>query len=316
MMAAVVGAFSYGVHALQHPVDGPPALGGKTVPLQFAAVQPDVPESYKNDEAHVRQIFDRYNGLTEAALVLRPQLLIWPEAATLADIYEPNTFAWLKEIAGSTDAAFMFGSFLSPPGQGDYNIAACLTRHGQAVQIYRKMHLVPFGEYIPLRHAFPLFAWIAGELVPHDLLAGTEYSLFQLDTPPVRVGPLICFEDTDGDHDRHFVQRGAQLLINITNDSWFGRSPGAWQHLANAMFRCVENRRPMIRDGNTGITCVIDAEGRIELEAPAFTEGFRKDTVNVPADGPVTFYTRHGDWLVYVCVALTIAAIPFRFFRK
>jgi apolipoprotein N-acyltransferase len=321
LMAAVVGAFSYGVHVLQHPVDLPARQGGKTVPLQVAAIQPDIPESYKSDEAHVQEIFNRYNGLTRTALALQPQLLLWPEAATLDDLYEPNTFGWLREIAGTTDAAFMFGSFLSPPGEGDYNIAACLTRRGRDVQIYRKMHLVPFGEYIPLRHAFPLFAWIVGELVPHDLLAGKEYTVFKLDTPPIRVGPLICFEDTDGDHDRHFVEAGAQVLVNITNDSWFGRSPGAVQHLANAMFCTIENRRPLVRDANTGITCIIDAEGRLQHDlrgenGSPFIEGVLYGTVNVPTAGPLTFYTRHGDWLVYLCVAVTIAAIPFRWIRK
>jgi len=317
MMAAIVGAFAYGVHAMLHAVDLAPANGGNTIPFRIAAVQPDIPESYKSDAAHQQIIEDRYDSLTHTALAWEPQLLLWPEAATLTDLFEPGTLQYLREIAASTDAAFLLGSFLSPPGGGEYNIAACLTRHGQGIQIYRKMHLVPFGEYIPLRNTFPLFAKIAGELVPGDLLAGTEVTLFQTDTPPLRLAPLICFEDTDGPLARRFALQGAQILVNITNDSWFGRSPGATQHLANAVFRAVENRRPLIRDANTGVTCIIDAQGRIlhdlrDADGATFLEGVLFGTVNVPRAGPVTFYTRHGDWLTYGAAAVACIAIALR----
>ena len=324
MMAAVVGAFSYGVHALQHPVDLPPRQGGDTIALRIAALQPDIPESYKSDAAHVQQIYDRYDAFTHTALAWQPDLLIWPEAATLTDLFEPNTFAYLKQIAASTDATFLLGSFLSQPDGGEYNIAACLSRHGKDLQIYRKMHLVPFGEYIPLRNSFPLFAKIAGELVPSDLRPGTEYTVFHLDTPPLRFAPLICFEDTDGDHTRHFVNRGAegaQLLVNITNDSWFGRSPGAEQHLANAFFRAIENRRPLVRAANTGVTCIIDAEGRDthdlrNADGTPFLEGILFGTVFVPRNPVCTFYTRYGDWVAYAAAGVAVAAIGFFVFRK
>jgi len=318
-MAAIIGTFSYGVHALQHPVDSPGAPDSTL--LRVAALQPDIPESYKDDQAHQQQIYDRYDSLTRTALAWQPQLLIWPEAATLTDLFEPDTFAWLKQIDASTDAAFLLGSFLSPPDGGEFNIAACLTSHGQTVQVYRKMHLVPFGEYIPLRHTFPLFAKIAGGLVPGDLRPGTEFTNFQLDSPPLRIAPLICFEDTDGDHTRRFVlpacpgtkNPGAQLLVNITNDSWFGTSPGSAQHLANALFRTVENRRPLVRAANTGITCIIDAEGRIlhslrNSDGSTFLEGILFGTVTVPHTPPVTFYTRHGEWIPYVSSLATLLA--------
>lgn len=321
MMACVVGSFSYGVHALQHPVDRPPANGGNTVPLRIAALQPDIPESYKSDAAHVQQIYDRYDALTHTALAWQPQLLIWPEAATLTDLFDADTFGYLKQIAASTDAAFLLGSFQSMPDGGEFNIAACLTAHGKAVGVYRKMHLVPFGEYIPLRHSFPLFAKIAGELVPSDLRPGTEYTVFHIDSPPLRLAPLICFEDTDGDHTRRSVNRGAQLLVNITNDSWFGRSPGAAQHLANALFRTIENRRPLVRAANTGVTCIIDSEGRVlhdlrNADGTPFLEGVLFGTVFVPRDAGFTFYARYGDWVAYMAAAIAAVAICFRFIRN
>jgi apolipoprotein N-acyltransferase len=317
-MAAVVAVFAYGVRALQHPVDLPPAAGGNTVALRIAAVQPDIPESYKSDAAHVQQIYERYDALSRTALAWQPQLLIWPEAATLTDLFEPDTFGYLKELLAGSDTAFLLGSFLSPPGDGDYNIAACLTRHGQDVQIYRKMHLVPFGEYIPLRHSFPLFAKIAGELVPGDLRAGSEYMIFHTDSPPLRFAPLICFEDTVGDETRRFAGRGAQLLVNITNDSWFGRSPGSTAHLANALFRAIETRRPLVRDTNTGVTCIVDAEGRVihslrNQSGTPFLEGVLFGTVYVPRDPPVTMYVRYGDWMAYLSVLVAGVVIVLRF---
>jgi apolipoprotein N-acyltransferase len=336
MMASVVLAFAYGVHALQHPIDLPPARGGDTIPLRIAAIQPEIQESDKwnRDPARDQPIDERYTRYTYFALTVppHPQLLLWPEAATLYDLYEPGTFDYLTNLAASTDSALLVGSFLSPPERGDYNIAACMTRHGQSIQIYRKMHLVPFGEYIPLRHSFPLFARIAGQLVPGDLRPGADYALFQLDTPPLRIAPLICFEDTDGDLTRRFAGRGAQLLVNITNDSWFGNSPGSTQHLNNAIFRTIENRRPLVRAANTGVTCIIDAEGRMvkALAKPGdpnhssrnppvtigdFTDHVLFGTVDVPRQGPVTLYMRYGDWLAMAAVAIAAAAIAFRFFR-
>jgi apolipoprotein N-acyltransferase len=319
-MASVVGAFAYGVHALWHPIDLPPASGGNTIPLRFAAVQPDIPESEKSDAAHIQQIYDRYDALTHTALAWNPQILLWPEAATLTDLFDSGTFAWLKEIASSTGAAFILGSFLSPPGQGDYNIAACLTRHGQDVQVYRKIHLVPFGEYIPLRHSFPLFAKIAGELVPGDMRPGSEYTLFNLDTPPLHVAPLVCFEDTVGDLTRRMAGKGGQLLVNITNDSWFGASPGSLEHLDNALFRAIETRRPLLRDTNTGVTCLVDAQGRVlqslrDAAGSTFLEGVLFGTVYVPRAPPTTLSIRFGDWLPLLSVTITVAAIAFLFIR-
>ncbi len=317
MMASVVAVFAYGVNALQHPVDLPPASGGDTIPLRIAAVQADVPESDRS-QANAQAIADRYANLTLACLTLKPQLLIWPEAATLSDLFEPHTFHFLKSLVADSDSAFLLGSIYSPPTGGDYNVAACLTHHGADIQIYRKMHLVPFGEYMPLRHAFPIFVWIAGELVPSDLSAGSEYTILNIDAPPLRLAPLICFEDTLGDETRRFVGRGGQLLVNITDDSWFGHSPGASAHLANAVFRAIENRRPLVRAANTGVTCVVDAQGRV-LDAlrnpdgtPSFSYGFLADTVYVPRNGPVTLYTRFGDWVGYGCVLVALGAVAFR----
>ena len=310
MMAAVVGSFAYGVHALQHPVTD-------TVPLRLAAIQPAIKESDKWSRETAEKIYDRYAELSDLAFAHSPnlQLLIWPEAATLEDLYKPDDLEFLRDVIGDHNAAFLLGSFESPIGGGDYNIAACLTHRAKDVQVYRKMHLVPFGEYIPARHSFPLFAKIAGELVPGDMLPGKDYTVFKIDDPPLRIAPLICFEDTLGDQTRRFVQQDAQLMINITNDSWFGESAGAAQHLANAKFRAVENRRPLVRCANTGVTCVIDSLGRVVDQlsdangSPSFQAGMLSVTVDVPRHGPVTFYTQHGDWVAWLAVACSLIGL-------
>ena len=116
---------------------------------------------------------------------------------------------------------------------------------------------------------------------------------------------LICFEDTLGELTRRFVQKGAQVLVNITNDGWFAHSPAAEQHLANAVFRAVENRRPLMRCGNTGVTCAVDSKGRVDLWLKPFQQGFAVREVRIPTRGPVTFYTRHGDWFSHVAMLIT-----------
>jgi apolipoprotein N-acyltransferase len=176
------------------------------------------------------------------------------------------------------------------------------------------MHLVPFGEYIPLRHSFPPFAAIAGIWVPGDFAAGTEHTVFDLTSGDVRVAPLICFEDTVGDLVRRFVVNGANLLVDVTNDGWFLHSSGSRQHLANAIFRCVENRRPMVRAANTGVTCFVNEFGRVtkflhDEKGSTFVEDVLNGEVSVPQDRELTFYSRHGELFAKLCVVVTLLTI-------
>src|SRR5438067_1117525 len=194
-------------------------------------------------------------------------------------------------------------------------IVALLVSHSdQRIQIYRKIHLVPFGEYIPLRHSFPLFAAIASTWVPGDFARGTEHTVFSLTNADVRAAPLICFEDTVGDLVRRFVVNGANLLVDVTNDGWFLHSSGSRQHVANALFRCVENRRPMVRAANTGVTCFVNEFGRVtqilqDDTGNTFNEGVLTGEINVPQDRYLTFYAQHGELFAELCAAVTAVAI-------
>jgi apolipoprotein N-acyltransferase len=176
------------------------------------------------------------------------------------------------------------------------------------------VHLVPFGEYVPLRHSFPLFAVVAGKWVPGDFDAGKDYTVFRLTNSDVQVAPLICFEDTIGELTRQFVLKGANLLADVTNDGWFLHSAGSQQHLANSVFRCVETRRPMVRAANTGVTCFINEFGRVtqvlqDETGSTFSEGALTGEVHVPAERSLTFYTRHGELFAKLCAAVTLIAL-------
>ena len=182
------------------------------------------------------------------------------------------------------------------------------------MQIYRKVHLVPFGEYIPLRHSFPLFAAVASKWVPGDFEAGRDYTVFRLTNHDVQLAPLICFEDTIGELTRQFVLKGANLLSDVTNDGWFLRSAGSQQHLVNAIFRCVETRRPMVRAANTGVTCFVNEFGRVtqllrDDTGSTFGGGVLLGDVSVPTTGQLTFYVRHGELFAKVCTYVTLIAI-------
>ena len=319
-MALVAGVIVFGVRTVFGP--GPVESG---TPLTVAAVQANIPELEKRDLAFEKRTLERYTFLTETALACNPQLLVWPEAATPRAIFGDETnFNFVHNFAGRGDFNFLLGTldFDEDDGGHDYNVAALLTDHGETIQTYRKVHLVPFGEFIPYRHSFPLFAWIVGDLVPCDLTPGKEPSVLHLSRPDLRVGTLVCFEDTLGDLTRRFVLKGAQFLVNITNDGWFQKSQGAEQHLANAVFRAVENRRPLLRVANTGVTALIDPLGRIThslrgADGSPFIEGVLSDTMQIPpADARRTFYTRHGEVFSMACAWLSAATLLLAWRRR
>jgi apolipoprotein N-acyltransferase len=304
-MAMIALVFSYGVRALLKKD------AGATVPLRVVAVQPNIPQTEKFDHAMEGKVFDQLDRLTSLACLTRPapQLVLWPEAATPRSMFADDVnFRFVIDEAAKTNCALLIGTLDFDPDRGeDYNVAVLLTERGEKQQIYRKIHLVPFGEYLPLR---PLFSGFVGQLVPADFTPGREHTVMEMPSPRVRLAALICFEDTLGDLTRRFVANGADMLVNVTNDGWFGQSPAAEQHLANAAFRAVENRRPLIRCGNTGVTCSIDPGGRVDRWLRPFQQGFSVREIAVPAGVPMTFYTRHGDWFsrVAALVSVMIAA--------
>jgi apolipoprotein N-acyltransferase len=315
-MVGIVGLLAFGLHRLQMP--------SPSKPVRVAAVQANVPQLQKFDPQFTHEIFERFKRLSDIAVRTDspPELLVWPESSMPDPARDQNgiSYRFVTDFAASAKTELMLGT-LDFEGDRDYNAALLISNGGERVQVYRKIHLVPFGEYIPARHSFPLFAAIAGTWVPGDFARGTEHTVFNLTDPQVRVGPLICFEDTVGDLVRHFVLNGANILVDVTNDGWFLHSSASRQHLADALFRCVENRRPMVRSANTGVTCFVNEFGRItqilqDDTGSTFQEGVLTGEVAVPQDRQLTFYTRHGEWFAESCAVMTAIAVIFIFVRR
>ncbi len=312
-MAAIVGVLIFGLRAAQTSLP--------TKSLRVAAVQSNVPQTQKFDPQFTRRIFDQFRRLSEIALRSNPppDLLVWPESSMPGPVLaDQESYKFVMDLAASADTDLLLGT-IDVDKQDIYNAALLVSDGGEHVQVYRKIHLVPFGEYVPGRHTVPLLAQIVGDQVPGDFKEGREYTVFTLTNSEIHVAPLICFEDTIGELTRQFVlpneaSPGANLLVDVTNDGWFQTSAGSHQHLANAIFRCVETRRPMIRAANTGVTCFINEFGRViqilrDETGSTFTEGVLAGEIKVPTEQELTFYVRHGELFAKACAAITLITI-------
>src|SRR5947207_1743828 len=319
-LAAIVGVLSFGLRAAQI---SPPAKS-----LRVAAVQSNIPQNQKFDPQFTRKIFDQFGRLSEIAMRSNPppDLLIWPESSMPGPVLlEPASNRFVMDLAASGESDLLLGTIDEENGDV-YNAALLVSDGGERGKVYRKLHLVPFGEYVPGRHTVPLLARIVGDQVPGDFKAGKDYTVFELTNSDVKIAPLICFEDTIGELTRRFVlpgetNPGENSLVDITNDGWFLHSAGSHQHLANAIFRCVETRRPMIRAANTGVTCLVNEFGRVTQKlqddtGSTFTEGVLTGDIKVPTEHELTFYTRHGELFAKLCVVMTAVALVIGLLRQ
>jgi apolipoprotein N-acyltransferase len=317
-MAAIVGVMGLGLRSLQ--VQRP----AKT--LNVALVQPNIPREEKFSTALAQKTFDQFTRLSAPALGAnsRPDLLVWPESSMPGPVLQDElSYRFVMDFSAAARTDLLLGT-IDLDDSGDYNAALLVSEGGERVQIYRKVHLVPFGEYVPGRHTIPLLARVVGDQVPSDFSFGKEHTVFQLTNDKARIAPLICFEDTIGDLARQFVLGGANLLANVTNDGWFLRSAGSQQHLANAVFRCVETRLPMVRAANTGVTCFVNEFGRItqvlvDGRGSQFTDGVLIGEVSIPTGRELTFYVRHGELFAQGCAAvalLTLVILSLRLFGR
>ncbi len=218
---------------------------------------------------------------------------------------DSNLREWVGRFAVENRAAVLLNSLEPAPAGGAYNSAVMINEEGRKVAQYDKIRLLPFGEYVPLPR------WLPGvNLVPvmvGDFTPGTDYPLMQVGDK-MRVGVFICFESAFPSLSREFAGRGADLLINISNDGYLGPTPVMRQHLANTVFRAVETGRAVIRVTNTGVSGYITPRG----EVMGATEGFRADVRVWAISRPVTsqtFYTRYGDLFVGICAALSLLVL-------
>jgi apolipoprotein N-acyltransferase len=314
-MAGIVGVMAFGLHALH--------VHRETKLLNVALVQPNIPREEKFSVEFANKTFDLFTRLSQPALEAnaRTDLLVWPESSMPGPVLTDElSHQFVMNFSASAKTDLLLGTIELDETRA-YNAAMLVSDGGAPPQIYRKVHLVPFGEYVPGRHTIPLLASIVGDQVPDDFAFGREFTIFELSGDKAKVAPLICFEDTIGDLARQFVLAGANLLVNVTNDGWFLRSAGSRQHLANAVFRSVETRLPMVRAANTGVTCFINEFGNItqtllDENGTPFTQGTLTGQVAVPVNPERTFYVQHGELFAYCCVGATGLIIIFLVLRN
>jgi len=311
---AVLGVVAaYGVLRLQETDTGQP--------LRVAVIQGNIEQDRKWDPAYQAEVIGTYERLTRQAIAARPDLVIWPETATPfyfggAERNDPNLTEDLRSFVRKTGTPLLTGSpfYERGPDRGYVlrNAAYLLDRDGGTAAVYDKIHLVPFGEYVPLKDVL----FFIGKMVQArgDFQRGREYTVMQLKPPqgggPVSFSTVICYEIIFPDLVRRFVDRGAAVMTTITNDAWFGRSAAPYQHFAMAVFRAVENRVPVARAANTGVSGFIDSRGRVLAATDIFTEAFLVAGL-VPASGSRTFYTRYGDVFAWMCVATILVIVAF-----
>ena len=300
-MAMIMGVIGFGIRAVQLPQ---PA---KVV--RVAALQPNIPREEKFNQQFAQMTFDKFAELSRVALRSQPALLLWPESS-MPHVVLPGTesYDFVMKFSSEIKTDLLLG-VIDEDEKDAYNAALLVSGGNQQVQLYRKLHLVPFGEYVPGRHTLPGISRIVGDQVPADFGFGNEHTVFRTSNPEVRPAPLICFEDTIGELTRQFVLRGANLLANVTNDGWFRESSGSRQHLDNAIFRCVETRLPMVRSANTGVTCLVNEFGRVTQSQPQFIEGILIGEVSVPTQPRQTFYIRHGEIFAKLCAGVTVLTL-------
>jgi apolipoprotein N-acyltransferase len=277
--------------------------------LGVALLQGNIAQDLKWERASQEAIFSIYRTLTlDAAADPGVDLIVWPEAATPFLFANDGAFqARQLRLAQVAGRPLLFGSpTYSRDGDQDvmYNSAFLVGPEATVLGRYDKIHLVPFGEYMPLRRLL----FFLDKLVQGigDFRSGEVYTVMAI--PQGRFAVLICFEVIFPELVRHFVRHGAQFLVNITNDAWFGYSPASYQHLAMVVFRAVENRLPIVRAANTGISAVIDPTGQLRQQTDLFVRTWITDRITTAA-GPTTFYTRWGDVFAYGCMLVTAASL-------
>lgn len=299
--------WGYGAHRLSPG----PSLAPAPNPFRVALVQANVDQAVKWNPAFQMKTLETYATLSRSTRFFRPDLVLWPETALPFFFQEPDPLSErVRELPRELQSALLFGS-PAYRRQGNrtryYNRGYLLGPDASRTQHYDKVHLVPFGEYVPLKR----WLFFVSRLVPAagDFDPGSR--LEPLRRGRLSAGVLICFEAIFPSLARRHVQNGANVLVNLTNDAWFGLTSAPYQHLAMSVFRAVENRRYLLRAANTGISAVIDPAGRIRTRSSLFEKAVLTASIRL-ASGTSTLYTRHGDiFALLLSIASTLRAAWF-----
>ena len=296
-------------------LSGAPIESSDQRSVTVVALQPNVPMNFDKPAQEMRELLSRHlseseRGLRELQRNDWPRLVIWPES--------PMNFAFgedsqLRDSLGrftqQNHTSLIFNSQEPAPDNSSYNSALMINEAGRLVAQYDKIRLMPFGEYVPLPLWLPGAERVRG--IVGGFTPGVRYTLMPVGT--MRAGVFICIESAYPWIARTFTAEGADVLINISNDGYLGPTPVVKQHLANAIFRAVENGRPLLRVTNTGTTAYITPRGDVHDPTKGFQTAVRTWTIADGAANNETFYTRHGDLFVAACAALGLLMIALSF---
>jgi len=269
--------------------------------FNVAIIQPNISPFDKGDWDSREQIQADLARLTRQSTATQPDLILYPETATLVDVTRSTTIGpVIRGLADSLGTEIFTGTPLFDERRNSWHNGAVLIRPGEQPikQRYYKIRLVPFSEKIPYSDELPVIRKILGTSDMGDWARGHNYTVFNWSRGTLSA--LICFEAIFPDLTREFTRRGSQLLAVVTNDGWFGRLVGAQQHAELAVLRTVENGVPMIRSANNGISLIADPYGRILKRTPLFVQTIL--TGPVPQPLAPTLYRRYGDWFMLACM--------------
>ena len=274
-----------------------------TATATIAIIQPSIAQPLKWDPDFAASTLANYFDLTRRAGQSRPDLIVWPETATPTVLREDLVLQGaLRQLSQETGARLLVGSIdadrTSPP---KYRNSAFLLDERGIVNRYDKIQLVPFGEYVPLSGVIGFVRGWAEFIA--DLEPGSRSVVFP--GPPSPFGTVICYEGIFPALVRRFVRDGARFMVNMTNDGWFGQTAGPLQHLGMYPLRAVEHRVAVVRAANTGVSAVIAPSGAISPSLPLYARGAIVERVPLHSGGE-TLYTRFGDWLAYLSVAVAV----------
>ena len=270
--------------------------------VRVGVIQPNIPLAIDWDESRKPWIIAKNIQLTQKLKSQKLDLIVWPETSLPGVFNEaPVLTNEIQAAAAGLHTPILIGS-IAQDGKQYYNSAFLIGADGQMLGRYDKIHLVPFGEYLPLR---PILGWISKIVPLDDFTSGKTYKIFSISPSQTKFAVLICFEDTLGYLCRHFAKAGVDFFVNMTNDAWFSDTKAPFLHLQAAVFGCVENHRSLVRAANTGVSALIDPWGRI---IAAVGKGQGKETFvegtawgSLPLNHEKTFYTKYGDIFTYLC---------------
>jgi apolipoprotein N-acyltransferase len=277
-------------------------------------VQPDVSESAEWTAESLERSEQEQLSLTLRGAMMQParppSIIVWPEVPEPFYYFEdPHFRAYIDGLARSARAYLLLGIVAHTPEGAPLNSAVLVSPAGQSVSRYDKVNLVPFGEFVPwpFRAIVNKVSTEAG-----DFAAGHQAVVSPVDGH--KIGTFICYESVFPDFVRQFAAHGAEVLFNISNDGWFGKSAARYQHLLIVRMRAAENRRWILRSTNDGITATIDSAGRLRGTLPLYAQATSYTGFNYISTQ--TFYTRHGDWFAWLCGVLAVASLAVSFRTK